>query len=360
MAANVSNTRVGIGQDMKIDLGAKNESSERIEFVSATLKESINWSSSGHHSHSKNQIVSKRFRITDAMKAKRKDSLREIKVEHQQSGVESRGFSDSVYREILDAVRDGANVVVLRIPSNVHNSYRGRLVTIEHYLSIKAKTPSCTKDPKIHVPLQIVSSSHPSITPTAPVTSVAAVPSAPLPGWDQSNVTTIPIVEATVIGPTIYGGDIVDGNGGVVSSYVVPSAPALPTEYTFQTLLGEIQSSLSVKMKLEDLLKVPQWKSIISALQPTEFVAILNTVMLDFDKVDIVNVLARNVNAFTCFYAVVVLRSVSNWLRIQIVQTMIPCIVDLRDSKSVLLNELSDWERISTEQDFEKALMQRI
>ena len=189
------------------------------------------------------------------------------------------------------------------------------------------------------------------------MTSATAVPSAPLPGWDQSNVTTIPIVEATVIGPTIYGGDIVDGNGGVVSSYVVPSAPASPTEYTFQTLLGEIQSSLSVKMKLEDLLKVPQWKSIISALQPTEFVAILNTVMLDFDKVDVVNVLARNVNAFTCFYAVVVLRSVSNWLRIQIVQTMIPCIVDLRDSKSVLLNELSDWERISTEQDFEKALM---
>jgi hypothetical protein len=36
---------------------------------------------------------------------------------------------------------------------------------------------------------------------------------------------------------------------------------------------------------------------------------------------------------------------------------MLPHIVDLKKNKEVLVVELSDWERISTEKDFETALL---
>ena len=112
------------------------------------------------------------------------------------------------------------------------------------------------------------------------------------------------------------------------------------------------------QFKLEKLLSDPQWKSVISLLQATEFMSILQKVMLDFDKVDVAQLLCPHVE-LTCSYAVAILGSVSNWLRIQFIQTMLPHIVDLEMNKDVLLRELSDWERITTERELENALMRR-
>jgi hypothetical protein len=92
-------------------------------------------------------------------------------------------------------------------------------------------------------------------------------------------------------------------------------------------------------------------------LAPYEFDAILKKVMMDFDKVDVANLLCPHIQNFTCVYAVAILRSVSHFLRIQFVQAMLPHIVDLDANKSVLLTELSEWERVCTERDFESALM---
>jgi hypothetical protein len=344
-----------------VDLGAKNESSSRVEIMTAAIHERIHWKAGGHSDTSDKKIASVVFRVTEEMRAKNKESMREIKEQKKRSGTTARGPSDDVYRDILNAVRDGANQVHLQIPIDAKMSYAGSLVTVNHRLCIKAKTPSCVTDPEIFVPLQIVSSASESHPAAAAAPASIPVVSAYPEGWNSSNVTTIPVVQASYIGAVSYGGNEKTGEQDDVlnsTTTAVPSAPPMPVsnEYNLPKLLDELGSCLSVKIKLEKLLVDTQWKSVISAMKPYEFDSVLQKVSLDFDKIDVVNVLCPHIHNFTCVYAVAILRSVPNFLRIQFVQAMLPHIVDLSTNKAMLLAELSDWEKVCTERDVDKAL----
>lgn len=138
----VSNTRISPGQQVVVDLGAKNQSTSNIDFVTAAIHQRVRWKAGSHSDSWVRNIVSVTFRVTKEMRARNKDSMREIKQQQKQSGTTAKGPSNDVYREILDAVRDGANQVTLRIPSDTMMSYAGSLITINHQLIVKAKTPS--------------------------------------------------------------------------------------------------------------------------------------------------------------------------------------------------------------------------
>lgn len=361
VAANVSNTRIAPGRQVVVDLGAKNESSSRVDVISATIYQRIHWKSSSHSSCSDEKVASLMFRVTEDMRAKNKEAMREMKRQNG-AGVTKGPSSDDVYREILNAVRDGVNQVTLMIPADAKHSYMGTHVSVAHRLCIKAKTPSCITDPEICVLLQIVPaniSSSPSPSPYALATPMNTVNDYP-DGWDPNSVTTVPIVHASYVGPVSYGGNEVTANHEIMTSTnAVPTAPPLPNpmDYAFPRLLKELDSCLSIKFKLEELLADPHWKSVISSIQPQEFISVLQKTRLDFDKLDVAQVLCPVIHNFTCSYSVAILRSVTNWLRIQFVQAMLPYIVDLKKNKEVLVAELSDWERISTEKDFETALL---
>ena len=49
-AARVDNTRIGVGEDLHIKLGIKNESLARLECVTAKLKQTVHWSADGSFS----------------------------------------------------------------------------------------------------------------------------------------------------------------------------------------------------------------------------------------------------------------------------------------------------------------------
>lgn len=69
----------------------------------------------------------------------------------------SFGLSGDTYRELLEAVKNGENQVSLPIPYSAVSSYQGSLIEVTHHVTIKARTPFGSTDPKIKVPLQIVS-----------------------------------------------------------------------------------------------------------------------------------------------------------------------------------------------------------
>ena len=335
---------------MIVDLGAKNESSSRIDVVTAAVYENIHWKAGGHSDKSDRKIASTMFRITEKMRAMNKESMRGIQQQHRRSGVRAGETSNDICREILNAVRDGANQVNLQTPLNAKKSYNGNLITVSHRLSIKVKTPSCVSDPEIIVPLQIVtqtSSASMATSDTIPISN--SYPE----GWNTGNVTDMPVVQASYVGLAGEQDYLVNP-----ATNVVPSAPLLPdsNEYTLSKLLEKLDTSLSIKLELEKLLRDPQWKSIIAPMKPYEFDSILQKVTLDFDKVDVSNLLFPHIQNFTCIYAVAILRSVSNFLRIQFIQAMLPHIVDLSANNSVLLKELSEWEKVCSERDFENAL----
>jgi hypothetical protein len=113
---------------------------------------------------------------------------------------------------------------------------------------------------------------------------------------------------------------------------------------------------MSVKSKLEEMIRDDEWKPVLSALQPQDVVAIIKQVTLEFDQPDVAILVASVVDNFTCAYTVTILCSVSDWMRIQFVQKLISVCTDLRENQSLIVNELSDWERVSTELDFADTL----
>lgn len=173
-AVGADNTRIGVGENLSINLGIKNESLVRLERVTAKLKQSVEWHTSGHSSTNKAVVRSASFSKTDSMSPRSKDQLRRAKT-RKASGPVSQAAPTTVYEEVLDAAMQGTNRVTLPIPEYICQSYTGRLIKVRHYVSIKAKTPSCFTDPKIHIPVEIVSpqdvpvvTAHVIPTPSAP------------------------------------------------------------------------------------------------------------------------------------------------------------------------------------------------
>lgn len=373
VAANVDDTRVGEGEEIKVDLGIKNNSTAELEYVQAFITQKVAWHSGIHREKERNFLASSDFNLDhDNMRARSKNEMQEMKNTATMVGNadRSRGLdlSDDTFRELLAAVKDGSNKVILKIPDSKFenhdgkyvralNTYDGKYVTVKHHLSIRVKTPFGSTNPTIKVPLQIVSPdsvgdpSHSHQEPAMPPNPVAP----PHPeGWNADNVTSV-VPSAPSLHNTIsYGGDVVDSKQEVAFD-LPPTGGGSPT-YDYPSLLKEIQSSLSIRTKLQDLLKDNEWKAVIIALMPEQFLEILDKVSLDFDKADVIEILAGVVQNFNCAYAVMILRKIPDWLRIQTVQKMIPFCTDLKTNKSVLINELSDWERISTERDFENEI----
>ena len=355
IAANVDDTRVGEGEAMTVNFACKNESSAGIDFAQAKIKQKIHWHSSGHSQKTDEVIAQQNFQLDEGMTKRSTDELRMIKDVNTMGGLQSRGVNDDLYREILATVNEGTNQVSLTIPHQAKHTYRGSLITVYHTLKIKVKTPSCSSNPETKVDLQIVTPNSisgegnaASSAPTAP----------PLPnGWDASAVTTSPTISDN--GNVVYGGVVTSGeteDDFVVSPFTIPEDLGGPTQPSLQALLKELEMALSARSTIQDKLQDGDWQNIFRNLQPQDVVAVVKAATMEFDQTDVAELIAPAVGNFSCEYVVTLLRSISDWLRIQFVQKLLPLCVDVKTNSNSILNELTEWETISTERDFENAL----
>lgn len=175
-AAGVDDTRVGVGEELRINLGIKNESLCRLERVTAKLKQTVSWQSSGHHSTNKSVIRSTSFSRTDSMIEWNKDQLR---LKRHRSKGSKAAQPLTVYEEVLETLQEGNNQVAFPIPEYVCQSYTGRLIKIHHYISITAKTPSGFTSPKIHIPIEVVSPRDTPVVAAQVIPIQIPMPSAP-------------------------------------------------------------------------------------------------------------------------------------------------------------------------------------
>ncbi len=361
--AHVDDTRFSEGQDVEVKFGCKNESKATIDFAEASINESINWYSGNHRSGNYSTLSRQCFALDEDMGKRSKDEMKHIKEMKKGIGgagnmAKSRGPSDTIYREIMSAVNEGTNKVNLRIPSRAHHTYDGKYIKVRHALRVHIKTPCCSSNPQANFNLQIVTLQS-NITNISSEHSASPIPSAPpLPdGWEASTVVVaVPVVESATI---VYGGgevlkgeeDIVvspsgtDGIGGVV--------PTIMSKPSLDALRSELKKTLSVRTTLEEKLTHSDWKNVIAGLQPGDVVSVVKAARMEFDQIDVAVLLAPNVHNFTCTYVVALLRAVCNWLRIQMVQKLLSYCVDANKNSKLILQELTSWEKISTEKDFE-------
>ncbi len=378
--ASVDDTRVARGEQVNISFACLNESTAEIEYVSARISEKIWWSAHGHSSRSTNILVSRTFQRTERMDKLSKSELKRSRDSDSSNESQQRALTHNNLKKVFDAITNSENMVSLFIPHTANHTYRGQCCGVEHILTIEIKTSFGVSNPKVRIPLQIGAASEKSHqdvpTPTAPPShwNIAPpepeievpvpslpVPSAPPPNW-EADVVVSPIVAPS--SNQVYVGAVVESEQE--EDDMQPTVPVVPVPVivptngpSIQGLIDELNVSVSASSVVKQRVEDEVWKNqVFATLTPQQFVKIVCSISIEFDQAEVAATIAPVVNQFTCQYVIATIRRVSEWLRITMIRRLLPHTVDLAQNSGSILSELSDWEKMSTEKDFEMNLTQ--
>jgi len=344
--AAADDTRVGKNESIKVDFGCKNEATTEIQYVEAYVKQYISWNANGRDNHTDHELVTQQFMETDDMGARTKDEMQQLS-SNADNQFASRGIDD-LFREIKTMVTEGSNSISLHIPHDAKSSYNGLLINVSHVLKIKIKTSGFSTNPESEIPVQIVTPD--SVSTEQTEDDIALEPSAPvLDGWNLDEVT----IAAPASTPTnmVYGGGVAGEEEIVVEPLGIDEMGG--GEATLQSLLKKLGSSVSAKATIADRIADDNWDSVFASLQPRDFAAILGKVTIDFDQAEVADMVASKIPNFSSAHVVAAYRIVAEWVREQVVRKLLPHTKDLETNSNVILSELTDWERICLERDFE-------
>ena len=374
MGARVENTRIGRGEQVAVDFACKNQSLRGIKRAVAQIVEEVRWSAQGRSNYSEKAIATRTFQPSERWKKISRDEMKELKQKRRDLNSSYRGKQAQMLQMIHAAIFDGEDRTLIDVPTSSFQSYQGMLIHVEHRLRITVYMDGfCTDNPKIKLPLCIGTPSGllgglptpvsgdcaPAIAtsvlmPSAPpLPSTMPEPSAPPAEWAEA-VTATPIL---VGGSTaVLGGTkIWEGTGQEEQEIYVAVAEVVPS---LQNLLKELEYSINPLSTVRKRMNEEEWRQkVFEVITPTEYASLIDTVAIEFDQPEIATAVAPIVRGgnFTHEYILSALRVVSNWLRISLIQKLLPLCKDLDRNANKIKAVLSDWERVCTERDFEEA-----
>jgi len=386
MGARIANTRIGRGETAIIDFACKNQSRQRITSVFVEVNQEVHWSAGHHREYSKDIISRKSFNRTERWDEMNKEEVKAMKQSSKNNTDTHRDRKQQTLQMIHRLVNDGESRVLLNVPASALQTYQGALIQVSHRMNIRINFDGmCADNPTIKVPIYLgtptsygaqIASPQPSIpiataiaTPCAPSTSVMpsapplpseaeidlAVPSAPPAEWAAAVVSA-----AVVVGQSagVVGGTATDfeGDGGAVQvSVFLPVAEVVPS---LSNLINEIKFAVSPSDTVRKRLNDKKWTPVFDAMTPKEYSSVIKAVAIEFDQPDIAALIAPSVKGgnFTHEYVISAIRVVSDWLRTPTITKILPFCKDLDANAGRIKAELTDWEKVCTERDFEQAL----
>jgi len=379
--ARVANTRIGRGETAIVDFACKNQSRQKIISVVVEIKEDVRWNAGHHREYAEKILATKTFKRTERWGEMSKEEVK-AQVESWRNNTDThRDRKQQALQMIHKAIFDGENRAMLNVPTSACQTYQGTLVKVNHRMKIKVNFDgTCIDHPKIHVPIYLgtptsyggpIASPQPSIPvalavatpsapamgvePSAPPLSFEAEPSAPPVEWAAA-VTSAPVVVGQAA--AVVGGNATDydGEGGAVqASAFLPVAEVVPS---LGNLINEIKFALSPSDTVRKRLNDKKWAPVFSAMTPIEYSSAIKAVAIEFDQPDIAALIAPSVNGgnFTHKYVIAAIRVVPDWLRPPTISKLLPLCKDLHVNVGKIKAELTDWEKVCTERDFEQAM----
>ena len=350
--AAVPDTRIGRGEQIDISFSCKNQSTAEIQHVSVSLKQSIYWSARGHSSTSKHAIVSQTFQKTDNMEKLNKDEMKRKKLDDERA-------LNTDYEEIFTAIQNRLNVVTLTVPQTAYHSYKGGCCTVSHYLKICIKTSGGVTNPEVTIPIQIgtLSDENFESVESLPDPSAPPLPSAPPADWGKSDIIVPPVFAPAT--HQVYAGSVVESENEIDLNSPQPSAPMFEPDTTpsLNSLINELKVSISASSTVRERIQQRDWKNqVFASMTPSDFVSLIRSVNIEFDQAEVAGEVASVIDNFGCQYIIAVIRSVSEWIRVTMVQRLLPHAKDLKLNYKSILEELSEWEKLSTKRDFDSLL----
>jgi len=377
MGAHIANTRIGRGETAIIDFACKNESRQHITSVAVDVQQEVHWSA-GHHREYSTTVISKRlFNRNERWNEMNKEEVKAMKQSSKNNTASHRDRRQQTLQTIHRLVNDGENRVLLNVPASALQTYHGALIQVSHRMNIRINLDGmCADDPTITLPIYLGTptsfgaqiTSPPSSIPVAiaiaapsapPLPSKAesylAVPSAPPAEW-AACVTSAPVVVGQSVG--VLGGTATDfeGDGGTnQASVFLPVAEVVPS---LGNLINEIKFAVSPSDSVRKRLNDKKWTQVFYAMTPMDYSSVIKAVAIEFDQPDIAALVAPSVKGgnFSHEYVISAIRVVSDWLRTPTITKILPFCKDLHANAGRIKAELTDWERVCTERDFEQAL----
>eukprot|EP00985_Skeletonema_marinoi_P006822 scaffold2995_cov140-Skeletonema_marinoi.AAC.5 len=388
MAARIANTRIGRGETAIIDFACKNRSRQRITSVTVDIKQEVRWTAGYHSEYAKDALARRLFNRTERWGEMSKEEVKAEQQSRQKNTDSHRDRKQQTLQTIHKAVFDGENRVLLNVPASALQTYNGALVQVSHRMKIKITFDgTCIDHPTITVPIYLgtptsygaqIASPQPSIpvataiatpTPSAPSMGVKpsappseaeidlAAPSAPPAEWAAA-VTSAPVVvghAAAVVGGNANDFDGEGGAAAAQASVFLPVAEVVPSH---GNLINEIKVAVSPSDTVKKRLNDKKWAQVFNAMTPMEYSSVIKAVAIEFDQPDIAALIAPSVRGgiFTHEYVISAIRVVSDWLRTPTITKILPFCKDLHANAGKIKAELTDWEKVCTERDFEQAL----
>jgi hypothetical protein len=376
--AAVDDTRVARGEQINISFACKNESTAEIQYVRAELDEYIWWSAQGETSHSSKCLFEQNFERTEKMDKLSKSQLGDLEDLNSDDPNQAREMMQNDMRDIFHTIQSNDNTVSLSVPYSAHHSYQGQCCGVSHVLKIIIKTSGGVTNPEVEIPICIGTVSErteyaelaeplenegyddqPQETPEVPQIpgpgpAGPIVPSAPPLDWESDVI--VPSVAAPTSGQVLIGTVVESEQEIDLSANSVPTVPVIVATETpsVESLIRELKVSISASSTVKKRVEDESWKDgVFSPLTPSEYVSIIKAVTIEFDQTEVAAAIAPVINEFNCEYIVAVIQNVAEWMRVTMVKRLIPHADDFNTNSDSILSELTDWEKMSTEQDFQ-------
>ena len=387
IGTGVDDTLLGRGQSVGIGIAVLNESSKRLECVTATIKEHVVWRAAGHSNMSLRMIAHTAWDM-DAMVGLEELSKGELKAARQ-AAKESPGEAHTRTLEALAAsLLAGQGRETLTVAPDARDSYRGSCLSTTHRCYVTSKTPCCVTDPQLEVPVRIGTLPLPLPLPQTPLMPIpmamgtVVVPTAvaypdplpvvmaeaiPLDKDEQCAITAVPadwsgvvVAEAVVLpmGQAVVGGAAQESGGQGAEQAndgapmaVVPAAVLLHQPGTMAALKEMMDRAFDDLTMLADLLGRPEsaevWRPLLENLSPADFGTVVGEVNLEFDQPKVAELLGRQLRGgVTAAHIIEANRKAAENQPPTIVTKLAPLCVDLRDNIDAIEAGLSEWDRI--------------
>jgi hypothetical protein len=149
IGACVENSFMGRGQELKVSLACKNESSVNVDRVRVKLVELIEYKAQDEKNTFKNELVDmKDIDLPGLVKYRSKDNARKMKQQFSKT-------KDSTYQQILADLTARQNQFQITIPESTRDTYDGDLISISHYLKITYYTQMGVENPSMKIPIVV-------------------------------------------------------------------------------------------------------------------------------------------------------------------------------------------------------------
>lgn len=154
--AEVDDTVLIPGQQMKLDIAVVNDSLASVHKIRAELREKAEWTVNGHVRSSTHTILEESWAASgEEMKGKGKSPVSRNPFKKMPEGFDHNKYFDEVEEHLKNHDEHLLSLTLPPLPQEANNTYIGTYMNVSHELTVFLVTNMVTTDPEFKIPVRV-------------------------------------------------------------------------------------------------------------------------------------------------------------------------------------------------------------